>query len=208
MAIDEPEEDFFDDSQYQHSQIPFTQLEEAALATVSAGALSRSSSFTTKTPTTEPSPVNDTPHRPKQWSFTEVAKKGNWTFCFDICHRDILNIKADSLWAASLGNRVAEGLRGRTIAPHMVRTAVLLPCLVSSSTDGSTFFASLTPCRSTNDVQGSVALASEFVPSPTSLRPPTTATLHFPNAPEPTRIISRTLCHSTPSSVHRAGQLR
>jgi hypothetical protein len=140
---DDAEEDPF----ARYSQLPLTQLEKDAIAAVAARptrsslALSSTTFDSTLSPTslTRASTISTTmsswplsPSRPKAYmgEFHAAGKSSRSTFCFDMCHRDVLGLKADALWRkVHDGRPTANGIQGRKVAPEMVCPPLARPPL-------------------------------------------------------------------------------
>ncbi|GAA5852209.1 hypothetical protein JCM9279_006932 [Rhodotorula babjevae] len=127
------DDSFDDDGDISWSQVPddLTQTALTSLDKLSSSTSSQTAATTAAAssgPSTAPISPSAAPlvavaarvkHRGK--SFAEIAGKSSFRFCFDMAHRDMLGLKADSLARRLHGGHAgASGIQASKIAPHML----------------------------------------------------------------------------------------
>lgn len=134
------DEDSFDDGDFSWSEIPddLTQSALSALDKLSSSTSSHLAATTAVTssgpsaaplsPSTAPVVAVAARNKHRGRPFAECAGKSSFRFCFDMAHRDMLGLKADSLARRLHGGHAgASGIQASKIAPHMVRLPLSLP---------------------------------------------------------------------------------
>jgi len=124
-------DDSFGDGDISWSQVPddLTQTALTSLDTLPSSTSSRTAATTSLSSSAAPLSPSKPPlvavaarTRFRGRPFAELEPKAPFRFCYDMAHRDMLGLKADSL-ARRLheGHAGASGIQASKIAPHMVR---------------------------------------------------------------------------------------